>query len=442
MYKIFAAACAIVLFAASFVCANPIPVRGIVEGFYGQPWSHQQRLDLMSFCRTHNLNAYIYAPKDDPYHRAQWRDPYPIELLQQLGELIRAADRNGVQFIFAVSPGVDTDFSDRDLQAMIQKLSTVHELGCKRFAIFFDDIDNLDGKAQADFINRINRRFVKLNPDIQPLITVPTEYYFDNMFDGGAVKEYTRGFSGTLDDDVLVLCTGDGVVQPNINVERLNEVDRIYRRRLGIWWNYPVNDYCPQKLALGPVEGIPADVPAVFFNPMSAFEMSKLSLCTAADFAVDPQHYDPQSSWQRAIDELFGGLSNEMRIFAQHSQHLKNDWADCGRDDAPILRAEFDRLLNGEDRAQTVETMLYETLDAVQLLKARLPDRFLVECILQLDQLERIINADLLAVKLIQHYDPSLEKSLRQASSEIEQHAQQAAISDDCAVRFIQDVLK
>ncbi|MBQ9478849.1 MAG: beta-N-acetylglucosaminidase domain-containing protein, partial [Selenomonadaceae bacterium] len=132
MPRIISAAIAFLLVAASFVAANPIPIRGVIEGFYGQPWSHQQRLELMSFCREHNLNAYIYAPKDDPYHRAQWREPYPDDQLERLRELIGAADRNGVEFIFAVSPGLDLDYSDADIQSMLDKLSSVYDLGCRR----------------------------------------------------------------------------------------------------------------------------------------------------------------------------------------------------------------------------------------------------------------------------------------------------------------------
>lgn len=53
-----------------------IPMRGIVEGFYGTPWSHADRLEMLHFSKEKKFNAYIYAPKDDPYHRAKWREPY------------------------------------------------------------------------------------------------------------------------------------------------------------------------------------------------------------------------------------------------------------------------------------------------------------------------------------------------------------------------------
>jgi len=64
-------------------------VRGIVEGFYGKPWSHSARLDAISFLAPRGLNAYVYAPKDDPKHRADWRVPYDAGERAAFGELVR-----------------------------------------------------------------------------------------------------------------------------------------------------------------------------------------------------------------------------------------------------------------------------------------------------------------------------------------------------------------
>ncbi len=44
-------------------------LRGIIEGFYGKPWSDENRIDIIRFCGKNKMNAYWYAPKDDPYHR-------------------------------------------------------------------------------------------------------------------------------------------------------------------------------------------------------------------------------------------------------------------------------------------------------------------------------------------------------------------------------------
>ena len=62
--------------------ASPVPLRGVIEGFYGTPWQQEERLDILAFCRAEGFNAYLYAPKDDPYHREKWREPYPEDKLR------------------------------------------------------------------------------------------------------------------------------------------------------------------------------------------------------------------------------------------------------------------------------------------------------------------------------------------------------------------------
>ena len=48
-------------------------VRGVVEGFYGTPWTHDARLEVISFLAARGMNAYAYAPKDDARHRTDDR---------------------------------------------------------------------------------------------------------------------------------------------------------------------------------------------------------------------------------------------------------------------------------------------------------------------------------------------------------------------------------
>ena len=76
--------------------SKAIPLRGIVEGFYGVPWTQQQRLDMLDFMAGKKMNAYIYGPKDDEYHRKYWRQPYPEDKLQDLQQLINRAKADNI----------------------------------------------------------------------------------------------------------------------------------------------------------------------------------------------------------------------------------------------------------------------------------------------------------------------------------------------------------
>ena len=371
----------IITMSSTVTLAEPIPIRGVVEGFYGTPWTQDNRIDMLNFCGSHGLNAYIYAPKDDPYHRAKWREPYPQDKLNDLAELIRKAESNNVKFIFAVSPGLDLDYSSEDEQnAMIAKLTAMYKLGVRDFAIFFDDIENLDGGAQAQFLNIIQEKFVNTHEDISPLITVPTEYYRRKMIDDNGCKPYTVNFANTVSPDIIVLYTGEGVVQPELTDEQYKAANDIYGRDLGIWWNYPVNDYIEEQIALGMIENLPkrSNIPAIFFNPMKHEQLSKIALATGADYANDPSNYNPDDSWNAAIDEQFGDLAAEMKIFASYSQHLeKNDWAKIGRPNAELPKSASE---------------LKSLKKTLKHLQKKLPKNILAECQPQLEELQKKID--------------------------------------------------
>ena len=438
----------------STTLAEPIPIRGVVEGFYGTPWTQENRIDMINFCNSHGLNAYIYAPKDDPYHRAKWREPYPSDKLNELAKLIKSANDNNVKFIFAVSPGLDLNYSSAaDLEAMIQKLTTIYNLGVRDFAIFFDDIEAKDALGQTAFLNLLEESFVKQHDDISPLITVPTEYFRLDMINDDKVKTYTKDFSMTLDPDIMVLYTGEGVVQPEINEEQFKAVTDIYGRELGIWWNYPVTDYMESKLALGPVEKLPqhSKIPAIFFNPMKYEQLSKIALATGADYAKDPEHYNATNSWNKAIDEQFGSLSKEMKLFADHSQHMENTWAKVGPEDGQKLREAMDKLLSNNNfnkSLQVVKNQLKYLQSAVKNLQTDLPKNVLEECKPQLEQFERIINADFTALDLLKSRrdknitkTQQLEDKLQNELNEIKKHEENAKISDKTCRAFIDEVL-
>src|SRR5690349_1789044 len=123
-------------------------VRGIVEGFYGTPWTHAQRLDAISFLAPRGLNAYVYAPKDDAKHRADWRVPYDDRELAEFRELAAHADAHGARFGFAISPGLDITYeSDDDRAAVLAKLRPLLDAGVPWFLLLLDDIPMQPGIA-------------------------------------------------------------------------------------------------------------------------------------------------------------------------------------------------------------------------------------------------------------------------------------------------------
>lgn len=441
--------------------AAAIPLRGVIEGFYGTPWQETQRLDILDFCRAHQLNAYIYAPKDDPWHRERWREPYPADKLQDLAQLVRRAKADKVRFIFAVSPGLDLSFAgeagEKDRAAMLEKLSRMYELGVRDFAIFFDDIKDRDGAGQAAFLNDIRRDMAARHKDLGIFLTVPTEYYRQDMVTpDGARKPYTDAFAKTLSKDILVLYTGEGVVPPGITQDELQQADALYGRPLGIWWNYPVNDYMESKLALGPVTDLPrgGNIPAIFFNPMKYEALSKIALATGAAYARDSQKYDPERAWQQAIAEQYGPLHEDMARFADHSQHLENDWAKIGRPDGEALRQKTEALLQDwpsgatEERFAAAEEEIQALSASCRRLQLKLPKHVRDECRPQLLQFRRILAADETALALLRAKKAgqsgerlALHRSLRAQYRSIKEKEGMGRLSETSGVAFIERVL-
>ena len=97
--------------------------RGVIEGFYGNPWSHKDRLRQFDFYGQYKMNTYVFGPKDDPYHRARWREPYPADEAAKLKELVDAAHKNKVKFVWAIHPAGDIKWC---LEDSINEIGRAH----------------------------------------------------------------------------------------------------------------------------------------------------------------------------------------------------------------------------------------------------------------------------------------------------------------------------
>ncbi|MBK6811932.1 MAG: beta-N-acetylglucosaminidase domain-containing protein [Sandaracinaceae bacterium] len=113
---------------------------GVIEGFYGPPYRHAERLQILAFVAEHGLDTYLYAPKQDPYHRDEWRTPYPASEAADLAALITRGSELGVRVVLAIAPGGDYDGSSADEQALRAKLDQLLDLGARDVCVLFDDV--------------------------------------------------------------------------------------------------------------------------------------------------------------------------------------------------------------------------------------------------------------------------------------------------------------
>lgn len=299
-----------------------VDCRGVIEGFYGNPWSHKDRLRQFEFYGCNKLNIYVYGPKDDPYHRAHWRDPYPQDEAARLKELVQEAHRNKVQFVWAVHPGGDIQWNLKDSMAVCQKLEWMYELGVRTFAVFFDDIWGEGSKAdkQAGLLNYVTDNFVRKHSDVQPLIMCPTQY--NKAWSGG---DYLSTLGTRMYPEVRVMWTGNSVVDM-IERDDMEWINKQLGRKAFIWLNYPVNDYCQSRMLMGKTYGNGLDINEMVSgfcsNPMEYAEASKVSLYSIADYTWNMPQYDAERSWQQAITELMPTASESFRWFCENNIDL------------------------------------------------------------------------------------------------------------------------
>ncbi|MFE6662770.1 beta-N-acetylglucosaminidase domain-containing protein [Streptomyces sp. NPDC057697] len=298
-------------------------VRGLTEGFYGRPWTHEERLAQLGFMGRTKQNRYLYAAGDDPYRQARWRDPYPAGRRADFRALAERARAEHVTLGWAVAPGQAMCMSSADdVRALTKKLDAMWALGVRAFQLQFQDVsysewhcaDDADtfgsgpraaARAQARVAGAVARHLADRHPGSQPLSVMPTEFYQDGSTD------YRTALARELDDRVRIAWTGVGVVPRTITGGELAGARAAFGHPLVTMDNYPVNDYAQDRIFLGPYTGrdpaVATGSAALLANAMEQPSASRVPLFTAADFAWNPEGYRPQESWRAAIDDLAGG---------------------------------------------------------------------------------------------------------------------------------------
>lgn len=300
--------------------------RGVVEGFYGPPWSATEEMDQMEFYGRLKVNSFIYAPKDDPYHRDDWRRLFDKSREGQLTTLVEAARDRHIEFTYALAPGLSICYTSADdYDALTAKLRSMYDIGVRSFSIPLDDVwedkwncpederrygpwtEEHLAQAQVELLNKVQGVFLPGLQDVRPLQTVPAEY-FD-------VKDtpYKKAYREYLDKRVVMMWTGVGVTPTSIEVAEAADAEQVWGRKPLVWDNYPTTDFdtAAGRMLFGPYAerkpGIGAHLTGIIANPMEFAYASKPGVFGVAGFAWNDGAYDPAKSTRQYAEWLGGG---------------------------------------------------------------------------------------------------------------------------------------
>jgi hyaluronoglucosaminidase len=295
--------------------------RGIIEGFYGEPWTHAERLSALQLAGRLKMNSYVYAPKDDPYHRERWREPYPPEDLARLAELAREGAEHGVDVVVALHPAGSMVFSDdAEHERLAAKAAQLLDAGIPDVALLFDDVPptpandadrahfGADGRALGEAHALAIRRFsdaVGARLARGELLVVPMDYA------GVQSNDYRTAFAADLPDGTLVWWTGSDIVVGEISRADIDAAAEVFGDRLLLWDNFPVNDFDRGRAFLGPLLGRATDLSGsalhgAWSNPMVEYAPGGFGIAAFADWAWNPSGYEPSRSARAALRVIAG----------------------------------------------------------------------------------------------------------------------------------------
>jgi len=286
---------------------------GIIEGFYGRPWTIEERIDTISFLAPHGYRFYLYAPKADPFLRRRWREEHPARVVEELSRVAAHCEDNAIRFGVGLSPFELRDLDDEARDALSLKLELFSRLGARDLGILFDDMrGDLPDLAvgQARIVDWIASRFTG-----DRVIVCPTYYTDDPVLDrvfGRRPDRYLETLGDLLDPSIEVFWTGEEVCSREISPAHLDRVSDQLRRRPFLWDNYPVNDgqrmtrFLHLRAFTGRSAANAGRIAAHGVNPALQATLSRIPALSLVDSYMLGERYAYGTAFVRAAENVLG----------------------------------------------------------------------------------------------------------------------------------------
>ena len=287
----------------------PRQMRGYIEGYYGRLLDWQDRRRIVDRLADLGMTAYLYAPKEDSFHRVAWRTAWPEDWLHGFAAFCDHARDRQVDVIAGIAPGLDyaPRDDDRDFARLAEKTASLVRAGAAGVALMFDDIEPVSEDsdtvtAEMAFHGGIATRLAACSE--VPILFVP-RIYADEISILAASAYAT--LDGALPADMPVFHCGSHIVTGADPLSDANTAAATgFRQRLIFWDNFFCNDYCPRRLFLGPHTGR-SQVAEMMLNGTGMIETDLLLLDVMAAG-------EDQQAWRTALAE--NGVPDEIHDLA------------------------------------------------------------------------------------------------------------------------------
>ena len=291
-----------------------IPELGLIEGFFGRPWSWAARRENAAFLRGAGYAFYLYAPKADAWLRRRWQEPWPDQEFAELAAFRDFCRAEGIRFGIGLTPFELHLHAERGWQApLAEKLAELARLKPDDLAILFDDMrGNVPELAerQAAIVQFAAERGIAGR-----VLMCPSYYSDDPILDvafGARPPRYLEALGRLIDPAIAILWTGEEVCAREFTPGHLARVAEQLRRKPFLWDNYPVNDGArmSQHLHLRAFTGRPAAIGAIVaghgVNPASQPVLSRIPALTLAEGYARGETYEYGAAFVRAAREVLG----------------------------------------------------------------------------------------------------------------------------------------
>lgn len=284
-----------------------------LRGTKGYDWTPAQYLAEIPYLKKARMNFLMncyLSMMDQKTGRNNWWEPFSADRKNAYAKVVKACQNQGIHFCFAMHPQLRSDrplnlTSTADFEKFFRHFAWMQSLGVHWFSVSMDDVGGANqALLQANFCNKFLHRLREKDPTAQ-LIFCPTVYATSQM---RGHEGYLPALNKALDKDVYIFWTGPDVVSLTISREDAEYYKKLVGHRIIIWDNYPVNDGNP-TLHLGPITGRDPELcqlaDGYMANPMfTQNQINRIPLYTMADYAYNPDDYDPMRSIAQAIVHL------------------------------------------------------------------------------------------------------------------------------------------